>query len=97
MLNTIQKPEKLMERLIKASSNPGDLVFDPFCGSGTVPAVCHRLGRRFVACEINPEYRRLAEERLANVTNGSETEGELFSQKPARQRGRHEIVQAGLL
>ena len=37
LLNTIQKPEKLMERLIKASSNSGDLVFDPFCGAGTVP------------------------------------------------------------
>ena len=64
MLNTIQKPEKLMERLIKASSNPGDLVFDPFCGSGTVPVVCERLGRQFVACEINPDYCRIAEERM---------------------------------
>jgi len=97
MLNTIQKPAKLMERLIKASSNRGDLVFDPFCGSGTVPVVCQRLGRRFVACEINPEYLRLAEERLANAANGSETEGELFSQKPARESGRREMAQAGLL
>ena len=58
LLNTIQKPEKLMERLIKASSNPGDLVFDPFSGSGTVPVVCQKLNRRFVACEINPEIGR---------------------------------------
>jgi len=97
MLNTIQKPEKLMERIVKASSNPGDLVFDPFCGSGTVPVVCQRLGRQFVACEINPEYRRLAEERLANAANGSATEGELFSQTPTRESARGELAQAGLL
>jgi DNA modification methylase len=65
LLNTIQKPEKLMERLILASSQPGDVVLDPFCGSGTVPVVCQRLGRRFVACEINPKYVELATERLA--------------------------------
>lgn len=65
LLNTIQKPERLMERLVLASSNPGDIVLDPFCGSGTVPAVCRTLGRRFVACEINARYVELAEERLA--------------------------------
>ena len=65
LLNTIQKPEKLMERLIKASSNPGDFVFDPFCGSGTVPVVCQRLGRRFVACDINARYCRIAQDRLS--------------------------------
>ncbi|MBI5384096.1 MAG: site-specific DNA-methyltransferase [Verrucomicrobia bacterium] len=97
MLNTIQKPEKLMERLIKASSNPGDLVFDPFCGSGTVPVVCQRLGRRFVACEINPEYRRLAEERLPKAANGSEAEDELFTEAPTSGNGRRELAQAGLL
>src|SRR6266446_6344757 len=73
LLNTIQKPEKLMERLIKASSNPGDLVFDPFCGSGTVPVVCQRLQRRFVACEINPDYCRIAEARMAKTANGVES------------------------
>ena len=52
LLNTIQKPERLMERLVRASSRRGDLVLDPFCGSGTVPAVCQRLGRRFLACGI---------------------------------------------
>jgi len=65
LLNTIQKPEKLMERLVLASSQPGDVVLDPFCGSGTVPVVCRRLGRRFVACEINAHYVELANRRLA--------------------------------
>jgi DNA modification methylase len=67
LLNTVQKPEKLIERLIKASSSEGDLVYDPFCGSGTVPAVCERLGRRYVACEINADYARMARERIELV------------------------------
>jgi DNA modification methylase len=78
LLNTIQKPEKLMARLIKASSNPGDLVFDPFCGSGTVPAVCERLTRRFVACEVNPDYCRLAERRFSKTAKGVEPSQGLF-------------------
>ena len=97
MLNTIQKPAKLMERLIKASSNRGDLVFDPFCGSGTVPVVCQRLDRRFVACEINPEYCRMAEERLASAAKGEEPGDNLVADEAARADGSVALVQAGLL
>lgn len=71
LLNTVQKPEKLIERLIKASSSEGDLVYDPFCGSGTVPAVCERIGRRYVACEINADYARMARERIKRVQEGA--------------------------
>ena len=46
-LNTIQKPEKLIERLVLASSSEGDLVLDPFAGVGTCPVVCKRTGRDF--------------------------------------------------
>ena len=88
MLNTIQKPEKLMERLIKASSSPGDLVFDPFCGAGTVPVVCERLGRRFVACEINPDYCRIAEKRLKQAANGGESVANLFEFSASGRNGR---------
>ncbi len=63
-LNTIQKPEKLIERLVLASSNPGDLVLDPFAGVGTCPVVCQRHGRDFVAFEINAEFVQLANRRL---------------------------------
>ena len=88
LLNTIQKPEKLMERIIKASSNPGDLVFDPFCGSGTVPVVCQRLGRRFVACETNGDYCRMAEERFVKAGTPVETENSLldFSEAGRNER-----------
>jgi DNA modification methylase len=78
LLNTIQKPEKLMERIIKASSNPGDLVFDPFCGSGTVPVVCERLDRKFVACEINADYCRIAGERMAKAAGKNESTENFF-------------------
>jgi DNA modification methylase len=67
LLNTVQKPEKLIERLVKASSAEGDLVFDPFCGSGTVPAVCERLSRKYMACESNAEYAKLARERVKAI------------------------------
>ncbi len=83
LLNTIQKPEKLMERLIKASSNPGDLIFDPFCGAGTVPVVCQRLGRRFVTCEINKDYCRLAEKRMAKADDAMKPRKTYLSFQPA--------------
>lgn len=62
-----QKPEKLVERVIQASSNPGDLVLDPFLGSGTTAVVARRLGRRYLGFEIEPEYVRLALKRLAQA------------------------------
>jgi site-specific DNA-methyltransferase (adenine-specific)/adenine-specific DNA-methyltransferase len=64
VLNTIQKPLKLMERLIAASSNPGDLVLDPFCGVGTALVACEKLGRRYIGFEANPEFVELALSRL---------------------------------
>ena len=64
LLNTIQKPEKLIERIIKASSNKGEFIFDPFVGSGTVPVVCEQLERFYVGCEINPQYVEIANQRL---------------------------------
>ena len=51
-----QKPESLLERIILASSNPGDLVLDPFAGSFTTPAVAVRLGRAAVGIELNEAY-----------------------------------------
>lgn len=66
-LNTIQKPIKLMERLVLASSNPGDLVLDPFAGVGTCPVVCQNHERDFVAFEINREFVELANSRLQSI------------------------------
>lgn len=59
-----QKPEKLLERVILATSNPGDLVLDPMCGSGTTGAVATRLGRRFIGIDRSEEAIRVASSRL---------------------------------
>ena len=64
VLNTIQKPERLIERLVKASSVKGDLVLDPFAGVGTCPVVCQRLGRRFIGIEQEQDFVDAANERL---------------------------------
>lgn len=60
-----QKPEKLVAKLILASSNPGDLVFDPFLGSGTTSVVAKKLGRRYAGVEFDTKYCCLVEKRLA--------------------------------
>ena len=57
-------PEKLVEPCILAGSKEGDLILDPFCGSGTVGVVAQKLGRQFVGTELNPEYVKMAEARL---------------------------------
>lgn len=59
-----QKSEKLLSKLVLASSHPGDLVLDPFLGSGTSSVVAKKLGRRYVGIEIEEEYALLAERRL---------------------------------
>jgi adenine-specific DNA-methyltransferase len=68
-LNTIQKPELLVERLVKASSEEGDLVLDPFAGVGTCPAVCKRLGRHFIGFEKDEKFVELGDMRLHNLDN----------------------------
>ncbi len=71
-LNTIQKPEKLIERLVLGSSNVGDLVLDPFAGVGTCPVVCSRHERNFIAFEINPDFVKHGIKRL--VVEGKKME-----------------------
>ncbi|WP_322089988.1 site-specific DNA-methyltransferase [Burkholderia cenocepacia] len=57
-------PEALVEPCVMAGSRPGDVVFDPFFGSGTTGQVAQRLGRRFLGCELNPDYEPLQRDRL---------------------------------
>lgn len=59
-----QKPEKLIAKLILASSNPGDVVLDPFLGSGTTAVVAKKLERNFTGIELNQEYCCWALKRL---------------------------------
>ena len=66
-LHPTQKPEALLARVILASSRPGDLVLDPFCGTGTTGAVAKRLARRFIGVEREAAYRAAAEARMAEI------------------------------
>lgn len=59
-----QKPEKLLAKIILASSNPGDVIFDPFLGSGTAAVTAKKLSRKYVGIEIDPTYCSLAMKRL---------------------------------
>ena len=61
-----QKPEALLDRILRASTNPGDLVLDPFCGSGTTGVACARLGRRFVGIDLESLYLAIAVARLCD-------------------------------
>lgn len=70
-----QKPEKLYAKLILASSRPGDVIFDPFLGSGTASVVAKKLGRRYVGVELNEEYALLAEKRLTLAESDSSIQG----------------------
>lgn len=62
-----QKPKELIERIIKASSNEGDLVADFYLGSGTTAEVCKDLNRNFIGCDINPRAVEIACKRVENA------------------------------
>ena len=70
-----QKPEKLIAKLILASSNPGDMVFDPFGGSGTTAVTAKKLGRRFISIEREKEYVALALKRLELADENPDIQG----------------------
>ena len=62
-----QKPEELLRKIILASSNEGDLILDPFCGSGTSPVCAEQLRRKWMACDLSSEYLDWAVNRLEMV------------------------------
>ena len=70
-----QKPEKLIAKLILASSNEGDVVFDPFLGSGTTSVTAKKLGRHFVGIEREKEYVAIAEKRLEMAEDNPTIQG----------------------
>lgn len=65
-----QKPEGIIERIVLASSNKGDIVLDPFSGSGTTIRVCQQLHRHAIGIELNPEYVEMTKERLSEPFSG---------------------------
>lgn len=77
-----QKPEALFERMILASSNIGDVVLDPFCGSGTALRVCQQTNRSCIGIDINPEYIEMTNARLQEQFVGFDSIDERMKRMP---------------
>ncbi|HEY5794186.1 MAG TPA: site-specific DNA-methyltransferase [Bosea sp. (in: a-proteobacteria)] len=93
-----QKPEALLARVMLSASNPGDVVLDPFFGTGTTGAVAKALGRRFIGCERDSVYAEAARKRIAAVTP---LPAEAFSTAPSKRSEPRvpflSLVEAGLV
>ncbi|HRD52559.1 MAG TPA: site-specific DNA-methyltransferase [Flavobacteriales bacterium] len=89
-----QKPEKLVAKAILASSRPGDVVFDPFLGSGTTAVVAKKLGRHFVGIEIDENYACLAQKRLAMAEEDPAIQGYVDGVFWERNSGPHQQAAA---
>lgn len=85
-----QKPESLLERIIKASSNEGDLVADFFCGSGTTAAVAEKLGRKWIASDLGKFGIHTTRKRLIQVQRDLKVGGKNFSAFEVLNLGRYE-------
>lgn len=85
-----QMPEQLLGRIVRTSSNEGELVLDPFAGSGTTLAVAKKLGRDFVGCELSADYQKEATARLKVITPGDELDGpaDPIASAPSTRNGR---------
>lgn len=81
-----QKPEELLRRLILASSNPGDIILDPFVGSGTTAVSSEQLKRRWLGCDSNPQYLEWAIHRLSLVKDKSIDQWLEFDRKNMQRR-----------
>ena len=93
-----QKPEALLHRVLVASTRPGDIVLDPFFGTGTTGAVAKRLGRRFIGIEREPAYVAAAQARLAAVRPLDAEAAAITAPKRAEPRVAFgQLVERGLL
>lgn len=93
-----QKPESLLHRVLVATTKPGDVVLDPFFGTGTTGAVAKKLGRSFIGIEREAAYREVAEARLARVRKYDRSSLEVTQSKRAEPRVPFgQLVERGLL
>jgi modification methylase len=93
-----QKPEALLHRVILASTRPGDVILDPFFGTGTTGAAAKRLGRRYIGIEREAAYAQLAKDRIAKVIPATVEEMTVTGSKKSEPRIPFgQIVEAGLL
>ena len=96
--HSTQKPEALLHRVLMATTNPGDVVLDPFFGTGTTGAVAKMLGRDFIGIEREAAYRELAEARLEQIEKFDDAALEVSVSKRAEKRVPFgHLVERGLL
>ncbi|MFZ5858770.1 MAG: DNA-methyltransferase [Chloroflexota bacterium] len=94
--HSTQKPEALLYRVILSSTNPGDVVLDPFFGSGTTGAVAKKLGRHFIGIERDANYVRVAKKRIETVSAANEESLAVSPPKPLRVPFGN-LVESGML
>ena len=93
-----QKPESLLHRVLVGSTNPGDVVLDPFFGTGTTGAVAKMLGRDYIGIEREAAYRKVAEKRLANIRKYDRDALQVSTSKRAEPRVPFgQLVERGML
>ena len=93
-----QKPEALLHRVILGTTNPGDVILDPFFGTGTTGAVAKMLGREFIGIEREESYRRVAEKRLSRVRKFDRDALQVTTSKRAEPRVPFgQLVERGML
>ncbi|MGR3502429.1 DNA methyltransferase [Pseudaestuariivita sp.] len=93
-----QKPESLLHRVLVGATNPGDVVLDPFFGSGTTGAVAKMLGRNFIGIEREEAYRKIAKRRIANVRKFDASALQVSTSKRAEPRIPFgQLVERGML
>jgi modification methylase len=82
--HSTQKPEALLYRIVMASSKPGDVVLDPFFGTGTTGAVAKKLGRNWIGIERDRKYVKIAQKRIDAIQGADEEAIHVEKRKPAR-------------
>ena len=93
-----QKPESLLHRVIVGSTNPGDVILDPFFGSGTTGAVAKKLGREFIGIEREEAYRKVAAKRIADTRRLDQDSLQVSTSKRAEPRVPFgQLVERGML
>ncbi|AXI56406.1 hypothetical protein SuNHUV7_15690 (plasmid) [Pseudoseohaeicola sp. NH-UV-7] len=93
-----QKPESLLHRVLVGSTNPGDVVLDPFFGTGTTGAVAKMLGREYIGIEREAAYRKVAEKRIASVRKFDREALQVSASKRAEPRVPFgQLVERGML
>lgn len=87
-----QLPDKLMERIIRLATRPGDVVFDPFGGAGTTAIAAAKLGRKFVVTELDEKYVEITRRKLAEMREHSDMFGELIVPRRSTKREHRDVT-----